>query len=45
MPDSTKAEIGKLLDIKPTDTKEAMKVELLPVEEETKEKTAAYPLI
>lgn len=45
MPDSTKEEIGKLLDIKPTDTKEAMKVELLPVEEETKEKTAAYPLI
>lgn len=45
MPDSTKEEIGKLLDIKPKDTKEAMKVELLPVEEETKEKTAAYPLM
>ena len=46
MPDSTKEEIGKLLDIKPTDTKEQIKVELLPIAEEKKtEKQTAYPVL
>ena len=46
MPDSTKEELGKLLELKPTDTAEAMKVELLPSEpEEKNEKQTAYPVI
>lgn len=44
LPDSTKEEIGKLLNVKPSDTVQAMKVELLPIEED-KEKTTAYPVI
>lgn len=45
MPDSTKEEIGKLLDIKPTDTVQALKVELLPAEEVKETKTTAYPVL
>lgn len=46
LPDSTKEEIGKLLNVKPSDTVQAMKVELLPIAEEKKtEKQTAYPVL
>ena len=45
IPDSAKEEIAALLEVEPTDTTQALKVELIKTEEKEKKETKAYPVM